>query len=37
VITLILGNLNFDKGIELALSRCLQKGLASLADQIEGA
>jgi len=32
----ILGNLNFDKGIELALSRCLQKGLASLARQIEG-
>ena len=31
----ILGNLNFDKGIELALSRCLQTGLASLACQIE--
>jgi hypothetical protein len=32
----ILGNLNFDKGIELALSRCLRRCLSSLADQVNG-
>jgi hypothetical protein len=32
----VLGNLNFDKGIELALSRCLQNALQSLAGKIEG-
>jgi hypothetical protein len=32
----ILGNLNFDKGIELALSRCLQKAVASLAGEVSG-
>ena len=31
----VLGNLNFDRGMELALSRSLQKGLASLARQLE--
>ena len=30
----VLGNVNFDKGIELAVFRCLKKGLVSLAGQI---
>jgi hypothetical protein len=33
----VLGNLNFDKGIELAMSRCLRNAIASLAKRVEAA